>query len=101
MIDFVCRRCGCKVEKSDNPEYKYQCFNCDEDLYGFEVRERESDEPPKCIRVAYDTDGGLEYLTDKDDEPRIFQSQAEAEMQLISEGIPASDIKYLRFLEVA
>lgn len=33
----VCSRCKAKVWKSDNPEYSYQCFECDEDLYEFEV----------------------------------------------------------------
>jgi len=97
----VCNRCGCRVWKSSNPEYKYQCFNCDEDLYSFEVRKRGKDEPPKSITAAYKADGELEYLTDKSDHPRIFASQAEAEEQLLREGIPADDIKYLMFLEVA
>ena len=35
---MVCKRCGNPVYKSDNPEYVYQCFCCDEDLYSFEVR---------------------------------------------------------------
>ena len=101
MLDKVCNKCGCRVWLSDNPEYKYQCFNCDEDLYSFEVRRRGKNEPPKCVKVAYKADGGLEYLTDKNDEPRIFSSQAEAEERLISENIPADDIKYLLFFEVA
>ena len=33
----VCNRCNSPVIKSDLPEYSYQCLNCDEDLYGFEV----------------------------------------------------------------
>lgn len=32
-----CNRCGGIVVKSSNPEYKYQCFDCDEDLYGIET----------------------------------------------------------------
>ena len=99
--DLVCNRCGCRVFPSDNPEYKYQCFNCDEDLYGIEVSERAADAPPKRIRVAYMADGELEYLTDKNDKPLIFNSAAEAELKLIADGVPASDIQYLRFLEVA
>lgn len=38
---MVCRRCGHPVYASDNPEYSYQCFHCDEDLYSFEVAERD------------------------------------------------------------
>ena len=33
----VCRKCKARVWKSNNPEYKYQCFECDEDLYKFET----------------------------------------------------------------
>jgi hypothetical protein len=33
----LCNRCNKPVYKSDNPEYSYQCFNCDEDLYEFET----------------------------------------------------------------
>ena len=32
-----CNRCHNAVYKSDNPEYTYQCFECDEDLYEFET----------------------------------------------------------------
>ena len=35
--DMICRRCGRPVYDSDNPEYRYQCFHCDEDFYSFEV----------------------------------------------------------------
>ena len=35
----VCRRCTARVYKTDNPKqgYSYQCFECDEDLFPFEV----------------------------------------------------------------
>ena len=33
--DMICRRCGRPVYDSDNPEYRYQCFHCDEDFYSF------------------------------------------------------------------
>ena len=33
----VCRRCRTQVAPSDNPRYKWQCFNCDEDLFNFET----------------------------------------------------------------
>jgi len=34
-----CKRCGGPIYKSDLPEYAYQCFTCDEDLYEIEVEE--------------------------------------------------------------
>jgi len=37
LQERICRRCGERVEKSDNPDYSYQCFSCDEDLYEFET----------------------------------------------------------------
>ena len=40
--DMVCRRSGHPVYVSDNPKYSYQCFHCDENLYSFEVAERNS-----------------------------------------------------------
>jgi DNA-directed RNA polymerase subunit RPC12/RpoP len=36
-----CRRCRNPVWKSDNPEYSYQCLECDEDLYSFDVEKQE------------------------------------------------------------
>ena len=35
--DMICRRCGSPVYESDISGYSYQCFQCDEDLYSFEV----------------------------------------------------------------
>ena len=35
----VCKRCGHPLFKSSIDGYKYQCFNCDEDFYGFEQEE--------------------------------------------------------------
>lgn len=35
----VCPLCHGPVFKSDNREYSYQCFQCDEDFYRFEVKE--------------------------------------------------------------
>lgn len=32
----VCRFCGSPLFVSDDDEYTYQCFNCDEDYYNFE-----------------------------------------------------------------
>ena len=34
---LYCNKCGKEVRKSNNPNYKYQCDNCDEDLFAFET----------------------------------------------------------------
>jgi len=33
----LCPKCKKPVIKSDNPEYSWQCLECDEDFYNFEV----------------------------------------------------------------
>jgi len=38
---IVCSRCKGFVQKSVNPVYSYQCLDCDEDLYSFEVEQSE------------------------------------------------------------
>jgi hypothetical protein len=38
---YVCPRCGRGLNFSDNPEYTFQCFECDEDFYTFEAKEIE------------------------------------------------------------
>ena len=42
-----CNRCESPVVKSDNPEYSYQCLECDEDLYSIEIHE-DSNYPWSC-----------------------------------------------------
>lgn len=39
IISKRCPRCGLPLVKSDILEYVYQCFECDEDFYGFEANE--------------------------------------------------------------
>lgn len=34
---FICHRCKSPAYLSENPEYRYQCFTCDEDLYSMEI----------------------------------------------------------------
>jgi rubrerythrin len=36
---YACRNCGQPLIKSDNPEYTFQCLDCDEDFYKFEAVE--------------------------------------------------------------
>lgn len=38
---YVCPRCGKALNFSDNPEYTFQCLDCDEDFYSFEAKEIE------------------------------------------------------------
>ena len=38
---YVCPKCGRALNFSDNPEYTFQCFECDEDFYSFEAKEEE------------------------------------------------------------
>ena len=37
----VCPKCGRALNFSDNPEYTFQCLDCDEDFYAFEAKEIE------------------------------------------------------------
>ncbi len=41
---YICRRCGAPVFKSNlrKQGYKFQCFECDEDMFGFEVMKADS-----------------------------------------------------------
>ncbi len=36
--DKKCFKCGSQLLKSDLPDYSYLCFECDENMYEFEVR---------------------------------------------------------------
>ena len=38
---YLCPKCGKALNFSDNPEYTFQCFDCDEDFYSFEAKEVE------------------------------------------------------------
>ena len=38
----VCKNCGVPLIKSTNPEYAFQCLQCDEDFYSFEAKEAEA-----------------------------------------------------------
>ena len=39
IISRRCPHCLKALEKSDNPEYTWQCLSCDEDFYSMEVAE--------------------------------------------------------------
>lgn len=38
---YVCPKCGRGLNFSNNPEYTFQCMDCDEDFYSFEAKEME------------------------------------------------------------
>ena len=102
---LICRRCGQPVYESDNPEYRYQCFHCDEDLYSFEAEERDALYLPQ-VMVARPVDSiplneTLEYLLDDCGKPRIFQNQGEAEEFLLSHGFSSGGLEHLYFVEVS
>ena len=85
---MACSACGNPVYESDiQPEYSYQCFHCDMDMYLFEAFELDS-EYLQPVMVARPMGGitlneGLEYLLDGDGKPRIFACQREAEDYLL------------------
>ena len=64
---YVCPKCGRGLNFSDNPEYTFQCFECDEDFYAFEAKEVEQ---PRIEGVVDYTDLAkasmeIQAITDK------------------------------------
>ena len=101
--DMICRRCGSPVYKSDNPEYAFQCFYCDEDLFEFEVEEQDARYLPP-VMVARPIDGitlndTLEYRLDESGQPRVFTNQPEAEAFLLGHGVDLDDLEFFFFVE--
>lgn len=46
--NLVCNKCNCEVFESEIEGYSYQCLECDEDLYAFEVHRNEKLHCNKC-----------------------------------------------------
>lgn len=101
--DMICRRCGSPVYQSDNPEYAFQCFCCDEDLYEFEVKKQKARYLPP-VMIARPIDGialndTLEYLLDGSGQPRVFNNQPQAEAFLLGHGVDLDDLEFFFFVE--
>lgn len=99
---FVCRNCGHPVFPADlaGQGYEYQCFFCDEDMFGFEV---DTEKSFPRVMVARPVDGitineALEYLLDDTGQPRIFNNQLDAEAYLMAQSIPYDDLAFLYFI---
>jgi hypothetical protein len=45
-----CKKCNAVVFPSELPEYTYECFDCDEDLYEFETYQ--ADQPHEHDEIA-------------------------------------------------
>jgi len=54
-----CRRCRGPVYPSELPQYAYQCFTCDEDLFSFEVEDVAEDVRSDCRYEICDADGEI------------------------------------------
>lgn len=66
----LCPHCGRAVIKSDNPEYRYQCEDCDEDFYGIECHCAPHLTPRIIHNMLVEAQG---YLRDMIDEVGIEQ----------------------------
>ena len=101
--DMICKRCKSPVWESDNPEYEYQCFNCNEDLYSFEVEEQNGLYLPPVIvgrHINGITLNDYEWLLDNDGKEMVFKNQAEAEAFLLKNGFTQKDLEWMIFMEV-
>lgn len=50
-----CNRCNQPVLRSQTDGYSYQCMNCDEDLYEFEVHDGECYTPDEYLELLKNT----------------------------------------------
>lgn len=54
IMKKFCPHCGKEVIKSDNPDYSWQCIDCDEDFYDFECSSEKIEESRKDRASAED-----------------------------------------------
>ena len=64
---YVCPKCGKALNFSDNPEYTFQCLDCDEDFYEFEaiVKEQEKLEGIKDFTSMVDAATRIKEIKDQ------------------------------------
>ena len=99
---YQCRRCSHMVFPTDLKDqgYEYQCFFCDEDMFGFEV---EPEKKLPRVMVARPMDGvvlntALEYLLDDAGAVRVFDNQLRAEAYLQEQGVPYDEMFFWHFI---
>lgn len=63
---YVCPKCGKALNFSDNPEYTFQCFDCDEDFYEFEAIEKEQEKLEGIKDFTSMIDAAMEIKAIKD-----------------------------------
>ena len=99
---YQCRRCGHPVFESDLKErgYKYQCFHCDEDMFGIEV-DKETELPRIIVARSYGgitINAALEYILDENNELMIFKNLPAAKEYLRQHGVPQDNFEHLHFI---
>jgi Zn finger protein HypA/HybF involved in hydrogenase expression len=101
--DKKCRRCGSPVWHSDLPQYDYQCFRCDEDLYAVEVEAQSPDYHSRVVVAKHIEDITLnpfQFLIDSGGNLVIFDNQAEAEKFLRVYGFTIDAENSILFVEI-
>lgn len=114
--ELFCQRCHSPVYKSDVPGYKYQCFECDEDLYFIETEKKTPQfDPPvivgrpvcRCKTRTITITGELginriciylEYILDREKKIQVFKHRKDAEKHLLKGGWCSKDIENLFFI---
>lgn len=76
---YVCPKCGRALNFSDNPEYTFECSDCDEDFYAFEAKEIEQPRMEGIVDYTELAKASMEVqvITDK----AIQESQKQIEIK--------------------
>ncbi len=81
-----CSRCGSLVVKSGLPQYSYQCFKCDEDLFAFET----TGNGVSLKYLLWEAKRALQRILSRD-HPLIFQIDQEAAKLILGSGEEGGD----------